>query len=320
MKRPILSIALLVITLAAHPVLSAEQAAKDFTLPSATDGSLIHLADHAGKVVLINWWRTSCGWSQKESPKLVDLYKKHHDQGLVILGVSDDTADTVAEVPAYLKRYDITWLVGLNDQGEFMREIRPHGQGDTPGNYLVSRSGKLTYLGLDRKPEDWQKVEETDVRSLAEPTSATPAIQPRALTPAPSFSLPDLQGKTVSLADFAGKPLVVNFFNASTCDWASAVLAKLHKDYAGKGLQVVGINLFDDNAAVQGCIDKHGVKYPVLRGDETTQRAWIGDTSAWATFFVAPDGYILKKITDSIDNGLEGSVFSKYAEYLLAKR
>jgi len=132
-------------------------------------------------------------------------------------------------------------------------------------------------------------------------------------------SLPDLQGKTVRLADFAGKPLVVNFFTAESCDWAGAALSKLYMDNSGKGLQVVGINLYDKEDALRSCIAKHGVKYPVLRGDQPVQNAWIGSSSGWATFFVTPDGKILKKITDSIDQGLEGPVFAKYAKGLLMK-
>jgi thiol-disulfide isomerase/thioredoxin len=81
----------------------------------------VRLSDHAGKVVLINWWRTSCGYCRREHPKLVALQQKYGEKGLVILGVSDDTSDTVADVPAYLTRQKITWPVGLNDQGEFMR-------------------------------------------------------------------------------------------------------------------------------------------------------------------------------------------------------
>jgi peroxiredoxin len=138
--------------------------------------------------------------------------------------------------------------------------------------------------------------------------------------PAPSFSLPDLRDKTVRLADFAGKPLIVNFFTAETCDWAGAVLAKLHGEYSGRGVQFVGIDLYDDNAAIRRCMTKHGVKYPVLRGDEATQKAWIGSSSGWATFFVTADGKIAKKIADSIENGLEGPVFAKYAESLLGKK
>ena len=48
--------------------------------------------------------------------------------------------------------------------------------------------------------------------------------------------------------------------------------------------------------------------------------AWTGDNKGWATFFVAPDGNVLKKIVDSIEKGIEEPVFTKYADYLVAKR
>lgn len=298
-------------------VSSAPVRATDFTLPSATDSSLIRLAEHAGKVVLINWWRTDCAWSQRESPKLAALYAKYRDKGLVIIGISDDTAPTVGAIPAYFKRFNVTWPVGLNDQGEFMREIRPKGQGETPGNYLVSRSGELTYLGLDRTDESWRKLEAAVERAIAEPAPAVSPIAPSALAPAPALSLPTLQGKPTKLADFAGKPLVVNFFTADSCDWAGAALAKLHQEYAPRGLQVIGVNLFDSDDAVQGCVARHKAGYAVLKGDAAAQRTWIGSNKGWATFFVTRDGKVFKKIVDSIDGGIEATVFPKYAEYLM---
>jgi peroxiredoxin len=301
------------------PVASADQQARDFTLPSATDNSLIHLADHSGKVVLINWWRTSCPWSQAEAPKLVELYKKYHSQGLDIIGIADDNTGTVAGVPAYLKRYGVTWPVGLNDQGEFIREIRPMGDGDTPGNYLVSRSGQITYLGLDRSPEAWNKLVSSIQRALEEKASAASPIPARKPQPAPAFALPDLQGKKVALASFSGRPLMVNFFNASSCDWTGDLLAKLHRDYASRGLQVVGIDLFDSDDAARQCASKHKADYPILRGDQATQMAWMGDNKQWATIFVTSDGKILKRITDSINDGIEQPVFTKYAEYLTVR-
>ena len=47
--------------------------------------------------------------------------------------------------------------------------------------------------------------------------------------------------------------------------------------------------------------------------------AWIGDNKGWATFFVTPNGKVLKKIVDSIEKGIEEPVFTKYAEYLVTK-
>jgi len=296
---------------------------KDFTLPSATDSALIHLSDYAGKVVLINWWRTSCTWSQAEAPKLVALQSQYRDKGLVILGVSDDDSQSIANVPGYLKRYGITWPVGLNDQGEFMHEVtvlsardgRP--EGETPGNYIVSRSGQITYLGLDRSPEAWKKLLLAVQQALAEKPSASPSIQPRKLEKAPPLSLADLQGKRLSLSSLLGKPLVVNFFNADTCDWTGAVISKLYQDYSSRGLQVIGINLYDSDAAIQQCKAKYHANYPILRGDQTTQMAWIESNKAWATFFVTSDGKILKAITGSPENGIEQTVFPKFAAYLL---
>ena len=85
-------------------------------------------------------------------------------------------------------------------------------------------------------------------------------------------------------------------------------------------MQVVGIDLFDNDAAIQSCKSRFGTKYPLLRGDQATQLAWIGEPSGWATFFVSADGKILKAIKNSIDDGMEGTVFPKYADQLVSRR
>jgi peroxiredoxin len=314
----ILAIIVLVVS---TPILYADDTAKDFTIPSVRDNSLIRLSDYGGKVVLINWWRTNCDWSQAEAPKLVALYKEYEPKGFVIIGVSDDTADKVERVPAYLQKYGVTWPVGYNDQGEFMRDIRPLGQGDTPGNYLVSRSGKITYLGLDRNPESWQRLESAVASAVAESATAKSAIVRRQPSPAPEFDLTDLSGRHVRLKDLQGKPTLVNFFNAQqTCDWGEPAVMKVNETYKSRGFQVVGIDVGgDSDSAIQGCKSKYSMSFPILHGTDSVQQAWIGTNSSWAAFFVTSDGRVLKMIRDSIDNGLEGTVFPKYAEYMLSK-
>jgi peroxiredoxin len=66
-------------------------------------------------------------------------------------------------------------------------------------------------------------------------------------TAAPSFELPDTQGKKVSLADFQDAPLLVVFM-CNHCPYVKHVrgeLAQLGRDYAPKGLRMVGINSND---------------------------------------------------------------------------
>lgn len=320
-SRAVASAALLMflLLLRGGSVSYAVTSVKDFTLPSATDGRLLHLTDFSGKVVLINFWRTSCSDSRREAPKLVNLYRTYHDKGLEIFGVSDDTSDSVAQIPSYLKQYGISWPIGLNDQGEFMRELyQPANMGGTPANFIVSRGGEVTALGKDLNDETWKKLETAVARALADPAPNRATISQRELTAAPPLSLADLQGKTVKLANFTGKPLVVNFFTSQRCDWTGAVVSKLYRDYSGQGLQVIGINLFDSDDAVRQCTAKYGAKYPILKGDTATQMAWIGGNKGWATFFVTPDGKVLKKIVDSIEKGIEEPAFTKYSQYLLS--
>jgi peroxiredoxin len=67
-------------------------------------------------------------------------------------------------------------------------------------------------------------------------------------TQAPSFSLPDAEGRTVSSADFKNAPALLVMFMCNHCPFVKHVadeLAKLGRDYQAKGVAVVGINSND---------------------------------------------------------------------------
>ena len=64
-------------------------------------------------------------------------------------------------------------------------------------------------------------------------------------TSAPQFSLPDPDGKIVSLSDFEGAPALVVIFMCNHCPFVKHVapgLADLAREYQDKGVAVVGVN------------------------------------------------------------------------------
>ena len=67
-------------------------------------------------------------------------------------------------------------------------------------------------------------------------------------TLAPDFGLPDAQGNTVSLADFAQAPALLVVFMCNHCPFVKHILkqfVELVKEYQAKGVAVVGINSND---------------------------------------------------------------------------
>lgn len=283
------------------------------TFPVVGADSLLRLSDYAGKVVLLNWGRSDCGWTDRQTPRLAELYERYRHRGLRIVGIMDENGTSISELPAFVERPEITWPLALMDQGEYAREILPEGTGRTPETFLLTRRGELQYVGLFRGEEYWSELESAVQEALAEPVPETPSIVPRPAPEAPSFQLPDLEGNTVSLEDFAGRPLVVHFFTDGSCDWAGELVGDLHRRHAEE-VAFVGIG-YGREASLRDCVDGQNLDFPVLVGDRETQRAWER-RDVWAVYFITPEGRIVKEISRSLTNGIEDVIFPRYVDLL----
>src|SRR2546428_2627205 len=88
----------------AQPARAAEKPEIKFT---AVDGREVDLAKLKGKVVLIDFWATWCGPCVGEVPHVLDAYKKFHDKGFEIIGISLDRDKNA--LTSFIKQKGMTW-------------------------------------------------------------------------------------------------------------------------------------------------------------------------------------------------------------------
>ena len=119
--------------------------------------------------------------------------------------------------------------------------------------------------------------------------------------PAPSFTLKSVDGKTVSLSDFKGKAVLLNFWATwcGPCKLEMPWLIDMQKKYASQGFTVLGISEDDgstDTAATKEVSDfmaKMGVDYPVLMYDDQMNKAYGGIDYLPTSYYIGRNGKVI---------------------------
>jgi peroxiredoxin len=97
-----------------------------------------------------------------------------------------------------------------------------------------------------------------------------------------SFTLKDLNGRDVALRDFAGKPLVVNFWATwcGPCRLETPQLEAISRKYKSRGLALLGISVDDQPVDIRRFAAQFNVSYPLLvglnRADVEAALGWEG--------------------------------------------
>jgi len=108
----------------------------------------------------------------------------------------------------------------------------------------------------------------------------------------PEFSLGDRSGKTIPIASFAGKSLIINFWATwcAPCRSEIPLLEALQAEWAGRGASVVGIAV-DHRDEVVEFADRFRIGYPLLIGEQDAldAAASFGVTSPVFPFTVFTD-------------------------------
>ncbi|WP_295388056.1 peroxiredoxin [uncultured Thiodictyon sp.] len=136
---------------------------------------------------------------------------------------------------------------------------------------------------------------------LAAPLTGALAADDRSLTPiperpaAPGFDLKDPEGRPQRLADYRGKPVILNFW-ATWCPPCREEMPSIQRAYetlAPEGIAVVAINVGDDAAAIGQFLEDEPLDFalPMDTDSKVAQRYPMNGLPT--TFVIDPEGRLV---------------------------
>lgn len=124
--------------------------APDFSLKEFATGNKVSLSDYRGKIVVLNFWTTWCGYCKDEMPDLERVGKefaKRGDAVLLTINVQEDDA----MVDDYLKENQLDLPVLMDYDGSVALS---YGVGGYPSTYFIYPDGTAAYVIPYRTDED----------------------------------------------------------------------------------------------------------------------------------------------------------------------
>jgi peroxiredoxin len=149
--------------------------------------------------------------------------------------------------------------------------------------------------------------------------SAPKAVRAASLKPdkdrhaAPDFSLKDANGKTVRLADYKGKVILLDFWATwcGPCKIEIPWFMDFERHYKDQGFSVLGVSMDDDGwDAVKPFVNEVGINYRIMIGNDSTAENYGGIEALPTTFLIDRDGKIAAvhvglASKSEIENGIE---------------
>jgi cytochrome c biogenesis protein CcmG/thiol:disulfide interchange protein DsbE len=181
----------------------------------------------------------------------------------------------------------------------------------------------LTFIAAGckkKEPEPPQQAEQAEVKAEEKTTKPPGDKAPPGpgAKPAPSFTLQDLKGNQISLSDFKGKVVVLDFWATwcPPCVKEIPHFIELYEQYKDQGFAMVGISVDREGVSVvKSFAQKYRINYPILMTDGQVDKTYGGIPGIPTTFVIDSAGNIRQKYVGYRDK----AVFEADIKALLAE-
>ncbi len=133
--------------------------------------------------------------------------------------------------------------------------------------------------------------------------------------PAPDFSIRDLQGNTLTLADYKGKVLVINFWATwcPPCRKEIPDFVEAYKELQDRGLEILGLSV--DRLTAPALLEwtrQNGLNYPVALATPEIIAAYEPGDFIPATIIIDRKGLVRFRRSELMDKKTLVGLFEKY--------
>jgi peroxiredoxin len=154
-------------------------------------------------------------------------------------------------------------------------------------------------IGAEQAPAEQAPAEQApaeqapaeEVKLGIHPDTAHP---PKTGNPATDFTLKDLEGNLVTLSDYKGRPILINFW-ATWCGPCEAEMPEIdiaYQKYKDDGLVVLAIDLEEHPETVKSFVNYYELTFTILLDREHDVGSQYGTRALPTSFFIDPSGNI----------------------------